>query len=115
MPVAAEHATTLLGVAAAATAPSVRLALSKTQPAVDRANPVPELVGESATLAAVRDAIVRAAQSPFPVVIEGESGSGKELAARAIHSRSTRRDRNSAPSTAPHSWTRSSKPSSSDT
>ncbi|MBA3270926.1 MAG: sigma 54-interacting transcriptional regulator [Acidobacteria bacterium] len=44
-------------------------------------------------MVAVRDAIVRAAASPFPVVIEGESGSGKELAARAIHSRSTRRDR----------------------
>ena len=93
MPVATEQAATLLGVAAAAVAPSLRLALSKSQPAADRGNPVPELVGESAALVAVREAIVRAAASPFPVVIEGESGSGKELAARAIHSRSTRRDR----------------------
>jgi DNA-binding NtrC family response regulator len=93
VPVATEHAATLLGVAAAATAPSMRLALAKAEPALDRTNPVPELVGESAALMAVRDAILRAAQSPFPVVIEGESGSGKELAARAIHTRSARRDR----------------------
>jgi two-component system response regulator AtoC len=51
------------------------------------------LVGESVAMASVRDAIVRAAASPFPVVIEGESGSGKELAARAIHARSSRRGR----------------------
>ena len=44
-------------------------------------------------MATVRDAIVRAAASPFPVVIEGESGSGKELAARAIHARGARRDK----------------------
>ena len=93
MPVAAEHASTLLGIAAAATAPSVRQAIARTQPIADRANPVPELVGDSAAMVAVREAIMRAAASPFPVVIEGESGSGKELAARAIHARSSRRDR----------------------
>ena len=93
MPVATEHASTLLGIAAAATAPSVRLAIARTQPIAERGNPVPELVGDSAAMVAVREAIVRAAASPFPVVIEGESGSGKELAARAIHARSSRRDR----------------------
>ena len=41
----------------------------------------------------VRTAIERAAPSPFPVLIEGESGAGKELVARAIHARSTRRTR----------------------
>jgi transcriptional regulator with PAS, ATPase and Fis domain len=92
MPIAPRQAATLLGIAAVAVAPSVRLALAKVSPPV-RANPVPELVGESAAMSAVRDAIVRAAASPFPVVIEGESGSGKELAARAIHSRSSRRDK----------------------
>jgi transcriptional regulator with PAS, ATPase and Fis domain len=54
---------------------------------------VPELVGESHAIRTVREAVVRAAQSPFPVLIEGESGVGKELVARAIHSGSTRRDR----------------------
>jgi DNA-binding NtrC family response regulator len=94
--VAIPHAATMLGIAAAATAPSVRLAI--TRPLISpRDNPIPELVGESPSIVAVRDAIVRAAASPFPVVIEGESGSGKELVARAIHSRSARRDRRFCP------------------
>ncbi|HXG88246.1 MAG TPA: sigma 54-interacting transcriptional regulator [Vicinamibacterales bacterium] len=92
-PVASQQASALLGIAAAAAAPSVRLALARRPSVTSMANPVPELVGESASMIAVRGAIVRAAASPFPVVIEGESGSGKELAARAIHSRSVRRDR----------------------
>jgi len=92
MSIAPQQASTLLGMAAAAAAPSVRLALARAAP-VARVNTIPELVGESAAMDAVREAIVRAAASPFPVVIEGESGSGKELAARAIHSRSPRRDR----------------------
>ena len=92
-PVASHQASTLLGIAAAATAPSVRLALARAQPVASRGNPIPELIGESDAMVAVREAIVRAAASPFPVIIEGESGSGKELAARAIHARSARRDR----------------------
>lgn len=97
MPVACEHASTLLGIAAAAAAPSVRLAVARAEPRAPRDNPVPELLGESPVMASVRDAIVRAAASPFPVLIEGESGSGKELAARAIHARSSRRDRRFCP------------------
>jgi two-component system response regulator HydG len=41
----------------------------------------------------VRHAVLKAAASPFPVLIEGESGSGKELVARAIHAASVRRAR----------------------
>jgi transcriptional regulator with PAS, ATPase and Fis domain len=41
----------------------------------------------------IRDAIRRAAGAPYPVLVEGESGSGKELVARAIHARSARRAR----------------------
>jgi transcriptional regulator with PAS, ATPase and Fis domain len=92
MPIAPQQAATLLGIAAAAAAPSLRLALARVPPVV-RDNPVPELVGESQAMHAVREAIVRAAASPFPVIIEGESGSGKELAAQAIHARSPRRQR----------------------
>jgi len=44
-----------------------------------------ELVGESPAMAAVRDLIQRVARSQAPVYIAGESGSGKELAARLIH------------------------------
>jgi DNA-binding NtrC family response regulator len=94
-PVATEHANTLLGVAAAAAAPSVRLAIARTP--LPTANQIPELVGDSQVMGAVREAVVRAAASPFPVVIEGESGSGKEIAARAIHARSARRDRRFCP------------------
>ena len=44
-------------------------------------------------MAQVRKAIARAANAPFTVLIEGESGSGKELVARAIHRAGCRRDR----------------------
>jgi transcriptional regulator with PAS, ATPase and Fis domain len=41
----------------------------------------------------VRATIARAAAAPFAVLIQGESGVGKELAARAIHQLSPRRER----------------------
>jgi transcriptional regulator with PAS, ATPase and Fis domain len=41
----------------------------------------------------VRRAGARAAGAPFSVLIEGESGSGKELVARALHHLSPRRER----------------------
>jgi two-component system nitrogen regulation response regulator NtrX len=50
------------------------------------------LVGTSAALQKVRDAIVRAAPTPATVLITGESGVGKELVARAIHRNSLRKD-----------------------
>lgn len=53
---------------------------------------IPEIVGDSPLMEAVRDAVVRAATAPFPVLIEGESGTGKELVARALHRLSPRRD-----------------------
>lgn len=55
--------------------------------------PVAELLGSSDAMAQVRAAVERAASAPFAVLIEGESGSGKELVARALHKRSPRRDR----------------------
>ena len=42
-------------------------------------------------MSALRQTIERAAAAPFAVLIEGESGSGKELVARAIHRGSARR------------------------
>ncbi len=50
------------------------------------------MVGDSPALKQVQDAISRAAPTKVAVLITGESGSGKELAARAIHRSSTRCD-----------------------
>jgi two-component system nitrogen regulation response regulator NtrX len=49
-----------------------------------------EMVGESAALHKVREAIGRAAPTNATVLILGESGVGKELVARAIHRNSLR-------------------------
>ncbi len=51
------------------------------------------MVGSSSSLKTIQDAIVRAAPTKAAVLITGESGSGKELAARAIHRNSTRAGR----------------------
>ena len=52
-----------------------------------------DLLGESLPACGLRDAIARAARAPFPVLIQGESGSGKELVARTVHRMGPRRDR----------------------
>ncbi len=51
------------------------------------------LFGESPAIDQVRTLIARVARSQAPVHITGESGSGKELAARLIHSLGARRER----------------------
>ena len=50
------------------------------------------LLGTSTLIEQARQMIERLARSQAPIYITGESGSGKELAARLIHQRSTRRD-----------------------
>jgi DNA-binding NtrC family response regulator len=52
-----------------------------------------ELLGRSPAMVELRRAVARAAPTTFPVLIEGESGAGKELVARAVHRLSPRRDR----------------------
>jgi two-component system response regulator PilR (NtrC family) len=52
----------------------------------------PRLLGESPAIARARDMIGKLARSQAPVYITGESGSGKEVAARLIHIGSARAD-----------------------
>jgi len=49
------------------------------------------MVGDSAGIRRVRTAIERIVDLPVPVLIRGETGTGKELVARAIHDKSPRR------------------------
>lgn len=51
-----------------------------------------ELFGDSIPMVQVRSLISKVARSEAPVYLSGESGSGKELAARLIHRESVRRD-----------------------
>ncbi|MCU0587734.1 MAG: sigma-54 dependent transcriptional regulator [Syntrophobacteraceae bacterium] len=51
------------------------------------------IVGRSARMQRVYEAIQMVAKTDLTVLITGESGTGKDLAARAIHSMSDRRDR----------------------
>ncbi len=75
------------------------VALEQLRALVKQALKVPEktpppsgysLLGESPAMMHVRDMIERLAKSQAPVFINGESGSGKELAARMIHGGGTR-------------------------
>jgi two-component system, NtrC family, response regulator PilR len=50
------------------------------------------LTGQSGVMQELRTQIVRLARSMAPIAITGESGSGKELAAREIHAQSARAD-----------------------
>ena len=51
------------------------------------------MIGESQALRRVREQIAQVAATDSTVLIQGETGTGKELVARAIHERSARRDR----------------------
>jgi DNA-binding NtrC family response regulator/tetratricopeptide (TPR) repeat protein len=83
----------LLDLAAVVAAPRVDALLAAGREASRAATAVPELLGVSEAMAGVRKAIVRAAAAPFAVLVEGESGVGKELVARAVHHLSPRRER----------------------
>ncbi|WP_292038251.1 sigma-54-dependent transcriptional regulator [Massilia sp. UBA6681] len=59
-------------------------------PRADGAAPGSRMIGTSSAMAALRAQIGRLARSNAPISITGESGSGKELAAREIHAQSSR-------------------------
>ena len=52
-----------------------------------------QLIGASPALEKLKSQISQYADSPFPALIEGESGSGKEVVASLLHRLSTRRDK----------------------
>ena len=52
-----------------------------------------DLIGKSDVMQAIYDVIVSAAATDVNVIVFGETGTGKELVARAIHSMSRRRDK----------------------
>ena len=90
---APDDARASLELVAAICAPRAEAMLAGARLAAETSTAVPELVGGSAAIEEVRRAIARAAGAPFAVLIEGESGAGKELVARAIHQLGPRRER----------------------
>jgi two-component system, NtrC family, response regulator PilR len=78
----------------------VRSALKLTAPGTHRPaeedvperSTLPVLIGTSEAMQATRALIDRLARSQAPLHITGESGSGKELAARLVHLKGSRRD-----------------------
>jgi two-component system response regulator PilR (NtrC family) len=72
----------------------VRAALKLSDPAAAPAHVdaggTSRLIGQSPAMQALRAQIARLARSQAPIAINGESGSGKELAAREIHAQGAR-------------------------
>ena len=62
------------------------------QQEVERRYQLDDIFGQSDVMQMVYQLIERAAKSDIPVLVQGETGTGKELAARAIHYNSTRKD-----------------------
>src|SRR5437868_1931338 len=56
-------------------------------------SPIPWLMGPGAQMEKIVQQIRQVADSPLTVLVEGETGTGKELVARAIHYLSSRRER----------------------
>jgi DNA-binding NtrC family response regulator len=72
---------------------ALRRALAFGAAPAEAAVPGERLIGESEALAQLRSQIAQTADAPFPVLIEGESGSGKERVALALHQGSQRASR----------------------
>jgi transcriptional regulator with GAF, ATPase, and Fis domain len=88
------HAEILLVAAAAAVAPHAsRLADARGADAGRADADALGLLGVSAAMLALRARVLRVAAAPFHVLVDGESGAGKELVARALHVAGPRRQR----------------------
>jgi DNA-binding NtrC family response regulator len=58
-----------------------------------RGRSVDQLIGQSPPLVKLKSQLAQFADSPYPVLVEGESGSGKELVAQSLHRLSKRADK----------------------
>src|SRR5262245_61222095 len=90
-PFDAEEMKLRVGRALAARRHRIESAFLRTE--LDQSHGFDELIGVSRTLRAVADLVRRVAPSEAAVLVTGETGTGKELIARAIHRRSARQER----------------------
>jgi DNA-binding NtrC family response regulator len=72
----------------------VAAAVRKSEPAAEPTDPAPpsRIVGSDRAMVEMYKAIARVASLNVPVLVRGESGSGKELVAQSIHDLGTRAD-----------------------
>jgi two-component system, NtrC family, response regulator AtoC len=68
----------------------LRVEVKRLREQTEQRAPDGEMLGESPAIRRVRMLIERVAASDAPVLISGETGTGKELAARALHKHSSR-------------------------
>jgi two-component system response regulator HydG len=71
---------------------SLRKEVRRLQSALERPSAPSELIGSSSVMQTVTELVARVAVSDVGVLITGESGTGKDLVARAIHRRSATPD-----------------------
>lgn len=69
---------------------ALKLSEAPAGPAAEQGATNSRLIGNSQAMQALRAQIARLARSMAPIAISGESGAGKELAAREIHAQSSR-------------------------
>jgi DNA-binding NtrC family response regulator len=76
----------------ASQATRLRLAADGLKAAIIRGDGGPDLICASQAMSEVISLVERVASTRVPVLVHGESGSGKEIVARRVHARSKRRD-----------------------